>query len=1286
MKKHIILNIVLIILSATVLSYAAETAENSRAQQSYLDRLETALNKDKTPQTVSVDKSIYEIEPEYIGSVLWQGMADLEIRGDFAYCTFPQGVMQIDISDPHNPIVTRNYDLQPGETWGLDIEDSLIAVANGLVGLSVGKFDATGEFEFIYEGPTFGSVLDVDLVDSIVYMAEGYDGLGINVLPLSGHAFERSRLNTGNAVVKVVARGEYLYLADGQGGLTIVNVADIDNPAIVGGVNDIGFAMDVALSGQYAYVALKGIGLAVINIADPLKPQLVKLIKSPVGANGLTVDHNYLYAARSGVNGLLIYDISLPENPVLTGRQDIAGTVLGVKVSNGLAYAAGWHSGLNIVDVNHPAQPELVGLLATPGTIHTVQTDANTTYVAASALEVGQAGFYIIDWQETGIPKQISEFHVDGTEIYDFKVQGNYAYLTDLRNGLVIVNISDHTNPVRSGYFPIEENAYNISISGNLACVVTDFGLDIIQTSDPANPHLIYQYQTPGKISDLKLVNRLAFLAVNGLGMQILNLDNPDLPEIIGGYYSATKVQNIDVSGNYAYLTDADSGFVTVDISDLSRPSPVNRHDLIDSRSTDLYYADNYVYITSLEIGVLFYNVMNRPDSYSAGSFATRGLATDFTAADDLGYLAEYYGLAMVKLHKPLMQISPAEIELSAYENGSTPFSQYITIENIGGGRLMWDASYHSDWLKLKLINRDGNDGVSGIEAGANISGLSEGVYFDTITITGNTSNLPIIVPVTLTIFPVNHAPQLAELVNHTIDENTPLAFDVTATDEDGTIPNLSTTTLPENAGFIDNQNGSGRFSFTPDYAQAGKYSITFYASENNDPLLTDSAVVTITVDNVNRAPYFNPYYNDTTIIEDDTLELAIQVIDPDNETVIMKVFNLPENAEFDYTDTIGGVATLTFMPDYTQVGDVYPLEIRAVDYYDIQIADTINLTVGNRQLAIREFHAAPPISGIKDILLEDSILIYMNEALTVESLDEYFTVEGAKTAQFNYSYDPENYLITIKPFESEFQPLDTITITLFADLLDLAGQPLGEDIINTVYTGAVVYPGDANNDGSVDERDILPLGIFYNLLGPIRNDEPDCGWGRFPAHQWEPLGGTFADADGSGVVDADDICAISQNWESSHTEKISINQRIAETTASLGQIDDNILMDMYNNLINCEDNEGKVALSEILLSLIGQSYALPEAYELSQNYPNPFNPNTKISYALPERTFVAIQIYDILGRQVNSLVNDIQEAGYYTVEWDGTAFNGQTAASGYYFYRLQTTHTTIAKKMLLLK
>jgi len=96
---------------------------------------------------------------------------------------------------------------------------------------------------------------------------------------------------------------------------------------------------------------------------------------------------------------------------------------------------------------------------------------------------------------------------------------------------------------------------------------------------------------------------------------------------------------------------------------------------------------------------------------------------------------------------------------------------------------------------------------------------------------------------------------------------------------------------------------------------------------------------------------------------------------------------------------------------------------------------------------------------------------------------------------------------------------------------------------------------------------------------------------------------------------------------------------------------------------------------------IIPISGEVPAAFSLSQNYPNPFNPSTNFNFALPKSTFVSIKIYDVIGREVAVLSNDVRPAGTYKVEFDAS-----NLPSGIYFYSLQTSEFTNTKKMMLVK
>jgi hypothetical protein len=97
----------------------------------------------------------------------------------------------------------------------------------------------------------------------------------------------------------------------------------------------------------------------------------------------------------------------------------------------------------------------------------------------------------------------------------------------------------------------------------------------------------------------------------------------------------------------------------------------------------------------------------------------------------------------------------------------------------------------------------------------------------------------------------------------------------------------------------------------------------------------------------------------------------------------------------------------------------------------------------------------------------------------------------------------------------------------------------------------------------------------------------------------------------------------------------------------------------------------------------VKETEMLPTQYSLNQNYPNPFNPSTVISYQLPAASFVTLKVYDVLGNEVATLVNELQQAGTHT-----STFNTQNLqlSSGIYFYKIQTNNFVQTKKMILIK
>ncbi|MDD3733102.1 MAG: tandem-95 repeat protein, partial [candidate division Zixibacteria bacterium] len=164
-----------------------------------------------------------------------------------------------------------------------------------------------------------------------------------------------------------------------------------------------------------------------------------------------------------------------------------------------------------------------------------------------------------------------------------------------------------------------------------------------------------------------------------------------------------------------------------------------------------------------------------------------------------------------------------------------------------------------------------------------------------------------------------NRAPVLADIGPKYVTEGTNLNFTISATDADGTTPSFSTSTLPTNATFTDNGNGTGTFDFNPSYVQSGIVSVTFRAT---DGIATDSEVVFITIyDAGNQNPVLATI-GPRSVIEAQNLNFTVSATDPEGKAPVLSTSTLPTHAAF--VNNGNGTGTFNFDPDYTQAGTYY--------------------------------------------------------------------------------------------------------------------------------------------------------------------------------------------------------------------------------------------------------------------------------------------------------------------------------------------------------------------------
>ncbi|MFH2048796.1 MAG: Ig-like domain-containing protein, partial [bacterium] len=193
---------------------------------------------------------------------------------------------------------------------------------------------------------------------------------------------------------------------------------------------------------------------------------------------------------------------------------------------------------------------------------------------------------------------------------------------------------------------------------------------------------------------------------------------------------------------------------------------------------------------------------------------------------------------------------------------------------------------------------------------------------------------------VTITVNNVNLAPVLATIGSKNVDEGANLNVLLTASDADGTTPTFTAVNVPTNATFIDNSDGTATFDFNPDFTQATTYDITFIATDGS---LSDTEIVTITVNNVNLAPVLAAI-GSKNVDEGANLNVIMSASDPDLTTPSFTAVNVPTNATF--TDNSDGTATFDFNPDFTQA-TTYDVTFIATDGL-LSDTEIVTITVNN--------------------------------------------------------------------------------------------------------------------------------------------------------------------------------------------------------------------------------------------------------------------------------------------------------------------------------------------------
>ncbi len=562
---------------------------------------------------------------EYVNSTLWNGVNDIEIVDNYAYCGFVNGLVILDYTDAEYPVeISRLY--TEGETFAVAIESDLALLASGTAGLQV---------------------IDISDIESPQLI---------------------STFHTGGEIIDLEITGDYAFLADNDKGIYAIDFSDPEHLEQVY-YQSYSLVMDITGYNNMLYISSDIDGVIVYDIANPELPELITTIPIPAGCNKAFIDGDILYAFNNWGSGLLIFDITDPYTPQLLSQLNEG--YIDIHIRNDYAYILTWDDDLIVVDISDPSAPVVVNRIAVSGLGTTLAYGNGMLYAAFS-----NRGIYSYDISTQDTPELVNHY-TTSRRIFTSEKHDGLLYA----GGFHIVDNSNPSLPEVLGRLILPEWVTDYYITDTHAFVAAgDNTLYIIEITNPFTPDIVGTYTAPSSIRGIAVKDNLAYLLLYQADMQIIDLDYLEFPSLVAEYdISATQPTSMTKNGDYLYISDDYLGLLILDISNSLEPEYISEFyvphycksvDIVDSRAylvtclsyhiidvgdpynpsqvvawgaqgqaQNMWTDGHYAYLAENDIWIC--DISDLPNIYSVARYNTPGWATDVAVDGEYVYISD---------------------------------------------------------------------------------------------------------------------------------------------------------------------------------------------------------------------------------------------------------------------------------------------------------------------------------------------------------------------------------------------------------------------------------------------------------------------------------------------------------------------------------------------------------------------------------------------------------------------------------------------------------------------
>lgn len=257
----------------------------------------------------------------------------------------------------------------------------------------------------------------------------------------------------------------------------------------------------------------------------------------------------------------------------------------------------------------------------------------------------------VLDVSDPSNPTESGRINIPAMLI-GIDVVGDYAYVVDKRRGLRVIDVSDPPNPEEVGFHDLPGVAYRVDVEGKYAYVTNSKeGLRIIDVSDARKPREVGRYDTPGEALGIRVLDGYAYVADKFRGLRVINVSEPSEPREVGFLETEHTAWAVYVTDSYAYVLTAGSpdrggrsisNLRVIDISDPESPQQVGRC-YVDGYS-GVCVAGGYAYVAGRNEGLRVVDVSDPLKPREVGHYDTPGFTSEVYVDGDQAYLADMHG------------------------------------------------------------------------------------------------------------------------------------------------------------------------------------------------------------------------------------------------------------------------------------------------------------------------------------------------------------------------------------------------------------------------------------------------------------------------------------------------------------------------------------------------------------------------------------------------------------------------------------------------------------------